>query len=80
MTNYLEKYIFHLKIQLFVTAKSDQDLDPDPHWLGSLDPDPDLETHRGKKLDPDPEILSTSNEPYCRFPGSALRTVFEKLR
>jgi hypothetical protein len=47
--------IFKVKIQLFVTAKSDQDLDPDPdsHWLAPwiririwirLD----------KKLDPDP--------------------------
>ena len=25
------KYISHVKIQLFVTAKSDQDPDPDPH-------------------------------------------------
>jgi hypothetical protein len=33
------KYIFHVKIQLFVTAKSDHDLDPDPHWFGSLVPD-----------------------------------------
>jgi hypothetical protein len=32
------KYIFHVKIRLFVTLKSDQD--PDPHWVGSLDPDP----------------------------------------
>jgi hypothetical protein len=31
-------YIFHVKIQLFVTLKSDQD--PDPQWSGSLDPDP----------------------------------------
>jgi hypothetical protein len=28
------KYIFHVKIQLFVTLKSDQD--PDPHWFGAL--------------------------------------------
>jgi hypothetical protein len=34
--------IFHVEIQLFVPAKSDQDLDQDPHWLGSLAPDPDL--------------------------------------
>ncbi len=33
------QYIFHEKIQLFVLLKSDQDLDPDPHWFGSLDPD-----------------------------------------
>jgi hypothetical protein len=33
------KYNIHVKIKLFVTAKSDQDLDPDPHWFGSLDPD-----------------------------------------
>ncbi len=26
------KYIFHVKIQLFVTLK----FDPDPHWFGSL--------------------------------------------
>ncbi len=34
------KNIFHVKIQLFVTTKSDQNLDLDPHWFGSLDPDP----------------------------------------
>jgi hypothetical protein len=37
--------IFYVKIQLFVTEKSEQDPDPhDPHWFGSLvpDPDPDL--------------------------------------
>jgi hypothetical protein len=33
------KYIFHVKILLFVTLKSDQDPDPGPHWFGSLDPD-----------------------------------------
>ncbi len=32
-----------------MTAKSDQN--PDPYWLGTLDPDPD--PHWGKKLDPD---------------------------
>jgi hypothetical protein len=36
-------YILHVKIQLFVTFKSNQD--PDPHWFGSLDPDPDLDSH-----------------------------------
>ena len=30
---------FFVKIQLFVTAKFDQD--PDPHWFSCLDPDPD---------------------------------------
>ncbi len=30
-------YIFHVKIQLSVTKKSDQD----PRWFGVLDPDPD---------------------------------------
>jgi hypothetical protein len=34
------KYIFHVTILLFATIKSDQDPDPDPHWFGSLDPDP----------------------------------------
>jgi hypothetical protein len=38
--------MFHVKILLFVTAQSDQD--PDPHWFGSLHPDP----HCGKKIDP----------------------------
>jgi hypothetical protein len=33
------KNIFLVKIQLFVTAKSDHD--PDPHWFESLDPDLD---------------------------------------
>ncbi len=32
------KYIFHLKIQLLWTEKSDQD--PGPHWFGFMDPDP----------------------------------------
>jgi hypothetical protein len=41
--------MFHVKIQLFVTAKYDQD--QDPHWFGSQDPDPDL----GKKQDPNPQ-------------------------
>jgi hypothetical protein len=31
-------HIFHVKIELFVTEKSDRD--PDPHWIGSRDPDP----------------------------------------
>jgi hypothetical protein len=39
------KYIFHVKILLFMTHKSDQDSDQDPHWFGFLDPDP----HRDKK-------------------------------
>jgi hypothetical protein len=33
--------ILFIKIQLLATAKCDQDLDPDPHWFGSLDPDLD---------------------------------------
>ncbi len=37
------EYIFLIKIQLFVTAKSDQD--PDLNWFGSLGPD----SHRDKK-------------------------------
>jgi hypothetical protein len=41
-------YIFLVKIQLLVTAKSEQD--SDPHWFSSLDPN----QHWGKKLDPDP--------------------------
>jgi hypothetical protein len=35
---------FYVKIQLFVTAKSDREPDrvlTDPHWFGSLDPDLD---------------------------------------
>ncbi len=44
------KYIFHVKCQLFLTARSDQD--PDPHWFCSLDADP----HWGKKLYPDPHL------------------------
>ncbi len=40
------RHIFRVKIQLFDTAKSDQALDPNPHWFGSLDPDP----HSGKKV------------------------------
>jgi hypothetical protein len=46
---YLRRCIFNVKIQDFVTLKSDQD--PDPHLFGSLDPDP----HCDKKLDPDPQ-------------------------
>jgi hypothetical protein len=37
LTNF--RYIFHVKNQLFVSFKSDQDPDPDPHWSGFLDPD-----------------------------------------
>jgi hypothetical protein len=33
------QYNFHVKRQLFVTLKSNQD--PDPHWFSSLDPDLD---------------------------------------
>ncbi len=40
---------YHVKIELFVKAKLDQDSDSDPNWFGSLDPDSDL--HWGKKLD-----------------------------
>ncbi len=40
VTYYVRKV--YVKIQLFVTAESDQDPDSDPHWLGSLDRDPDL--------------------------------------
>jgi hypothetical protein len=39
-------YIFHVKNQLFLTLKSDQD--PDPHGsalVGSLDPELDLDSH-----------------------------------
>jgi hypothetical protein len=32
------KNIFHVTIQIFGTAKPNQD--PEPHWFGSLDPDP----------------------------------------
>jgi hypothetical protein len=35
------KYIFHVKFQIYVTLKSYQD--QDPHWLGSLDPRPDVD-------------------------------------
>jgi hypothetical protein len=41
-------YIFRDKIHLFVTPKSDMDPDTDPHWFGSLDPDPDLNSRRVK--------------------------------
>jgi hypothetical protein len=46
MTYYLHRvgtYVFHVKIQLFVTKKYEQD--PDPHWFGSMDTDPDLYPH-----------------------------------
>ncbi len=33
-------YILNVKNILFVTLKFDQDPDPDPHWVGSLAPDP----------------------------------------
>ncbi len=53
MTYTYMRYIFHVRIQLFVTAESDpQYPDSDPHWLGSRDPDPDL--YWGKKLGTDP--------------------------
>jgi hypothetical protein len=37
-TYYLHNVYFYVKNQPFVTAESDND--PDPHWFGSLDPDP----------------------------------------
>jgi hypothetical protein len=43
LRTYGKQYIFHIKIQLIVTAKTDQDPDPDPHgshWFGSLATDP----------------------------------------
>jgi hypothetical protein len=41
------KSILHVKIQLLVSAKYDQDPNShDPHWFGSLDPD----LHGGKKI------------------------------
>jgi hypothetical protein len=43
--------IFPVKIKLFVTLNPDQ-ISMDPHWFGSLDPDP--EPRCDKKLDPDP--------------------------
>jgi hypothetical protein len=33
--------MFYVKIQPYVMAKCEQDPDPDPHWIGSLDLDPD---------------------------------------
>jgi hypothetical protein len=63
LTYYL---LFHVKIKLLVTLKSDQDPDSDPLWFGSLDPDP----HWDKKLDSDPHwkqcrftTLARSQEP-----------------
>jgi hypothetical protein len=43
---YLHKVYFYGNIRLFVTAKSDQNTEliqnrMDPHWFGSLDPEPD---------------------------------------
>jgi hypothetical protein len=32
--------IYHVNVQLFVTAKFDQHPDPVPDWFGSLNPDP----------------------------------------
>jgi len=56
-TTYI-RYIFHVKTQLFVTAKSDQDpdlhdsalvdslaSDPYRHWCKKLDPEPDTNSH-----------------------------------
>ncbi len=40
MTYYLLSVYFSCKnFPAFVLFMSDQDLDPDPHWFGSLDPD-----------------------------------------
>jgi hypothetical protein len=38
-------YIMLVKLQLFVTLKSEKNPDLDPHWFGSLDPDPDLDPY-----------------------------------
>jgi hypothetical protein len=51
--------IFHVKIQLFVTLKSGQDPDSDPHWFGSLDPNQHCDTKLDQvNADPDPALLS----------------------
>jgi hypothetical protein len=47
------KYIFHVKILLFVDLKSDQDPYPDPLRFCSLDLDPD--PHWDEKLDRNPD-------------------------
>ncbi len=50
------KSIFHVKVQLFVTQKSDQDphwfcfLDPDPHWKFETNADPHQYCHRCFKI------------------------------
>ncbi len=64
---YLLRYdiFFDVKIQLFVSLKSDQDPDPDPHWFASLDLDPQWD----KKLDTDPRIQNTA------YNGTGYRTV-----
>ncbi len=37
-----KKYtMFYVKFHPYVMAKCEQDPDPDPHWIGSLDLDPD---------------------------------------
>jgi hypothetical protein len=49
-------YLFHVKVQFFVILKNGQEQEPekwirmDPHWFGSLYPDPDS----SKKLNPYP--------------------------
>jgi hypothetical protein len=53
-----------------VSAKSDQD--PDPDWFGSLDPDP----HRGKKLVPVPDQAMRIHNTGVRDPNPDLSLDF----
>ncbi len=68
--NTYTKYIFHVKIYLFVMAKSDRiwiRIHIDPHWWGSLDLDP----HWGIKLDLDPHWNQCGSEHWSYLPNSS---------
>ncbi len=81
------KHNFHVKIQ-------GKRLRMNPHWFGSLDPDPD--PHWGRKLDPDPywsQCASNSSAPstvqsadwgtvpayQCCGSGSGIQCLFDPL-
>ncbi len=59
------KYLSHVKIQLFMTLKSGQD--PDPHWFGSLDPDPLLDKKTGSESESTLKQMRIQKNHNCKF-------------
>jgi hypothetical protein len=73
MTYCLHK-VYGAKIQLFVTQKSDQDSDPDPHWFGFLGPDR-IEVKRWIRI-----RIETDADSQHSFLGIESKEVSDKYR